>query len=106
MCCDGDAQMRFGVFFDQEEDDIDYKSEDSVSDDTDSDIDINEDDALKSDVEDEGEGKQKKKLTSKAYKVGFLSSKLWCTECQFLAECRVLRLCSVDNKYQVQVFEI
>lgn len=59
------------VLFDQEEDDMDYKSEDSVSDNTDSDIDINEDDQLKSDVEDEGEGKPKKKLTSKAYKVGF-----------------------------------
>lgn len=54
--------------FNEEEDDMDYKSEDSVSDNTDSDIDINEDDQLKSDVEDEGEGKPKKKLTSKAYK--------------------------------------
>lgn len=76
MNCDNDAieivrSMRFGLFCDQEEDDMDYKSEDSVSDNTDSDIDINEDDQLKSDVEDDGEGKQKKKLTSKAYKVGF-----------------------------------
>ena len=59
--------MQLSTF--QEEGDIEYKSEDSESDETDSDISIDENDELKSDDEDDDKKRKKKGVVTKAYKV-------------------------------------
>jgi len=67
------AGIRYVVYvlciFLQEADDNDYQTEDSASDITDSDIDLDEHDEVKSDTEEAGDGKRKRRLVTKAYKV-------------------------------------
>ncbi|XP_029637930.1 vacuolar protein sorting-associated protein 72 homolog isoform X2 [Octopus sinensis] len=54
--------------FNDEEDDIDFQSEDSESDEVDSDFSIDEDDEIRSDIDDDDEPKRKRGIHTKAYK--------------------------------------
>ncbi|XP_052824369.1 vacuolar protein sorting-associated protein 72 homolog [Octopus bimaculoides] len=54
--------------FNDEEDDIDFQSEDSESDEVDSDFSIDEDDEIRSDIDDDDEPKRKRGINTKAYK--------------------------------------